>query len=69
MFFGYLFITEILTSSSTVIGGVVGAGVTVGIVCASVMGIVFFKRRKGLHLFKVSLSYEIIKANDILFPH
>ncbi|VDI47025.1 Hypothetical predicted protein [Mytilus galloprovincialis] len=39
--------SEILTSSSTVVGGVVGAGVMVGILCASVMGIVFFKRRKG----------------------
>lgn len=50
----YLIITEILIkiSSSTVVDVVVGAVVTLVIIFAFVIGIVFCKRKKGMRLYK-----------------
>ncbi|XP_052063746.1 neural cell adhesion molecule 1-like isoform X2 [Mytilus californianus] len=51
--------SETSTTRSAVIGGVVGAVVTLGIVCASVMVIVLLKRRKGQNKTeKNNKSYE-----------
>lgn len=52
----HLFLTESSTTTSALIGGVVGAVVTLGIVCAPVIVILLLKRRKGIK--KYTRLYE-----------
>lgn len=58
-----LFLTESSTTTSALIGGVVGAVVTLGIVCAPVIVILLLKRRKGIK------KYMILYKGDNMLYH